>query len=62
MPEGLPPHCHIIASCAAAPAVESTAGNKLMLIWRSDLLKLQGAVACEKVFPAPVDAGNERRS
>ena len=48
--------------CAATPAIECFSQNCLMMIWRTDVLVLQGDVEVCRVFPDAADNSNDRRN
>ena len=48
--------------CAATPAIECFSQNNLMMIWRTDVLDLQGNMEVCRVFPDPEDNSNVRRN
>ena len=52
----------IAPGCAATPAIECFWQNNLMMIWRTDVLSLQGDVQVCRVFPSPADDTNSCRN
>ena len=52
----------IAPRCAATPAIEGFSQNHLMMIWRTDVLSLQGDVEVCRVFPSEADNSNSRRN
>ena len=52
----------IAPRCAATPAIECFSQHHLMMIWRTDVLSLQGDVEVCRVFPSAADDSSARRN